>query len=175
MTSTWSQLLSMQTLQRIRRNHALEHATIHLLSARHPNRSFMGRSDARGFFIYGTISTQALAEAAEEALSRLRAGESHLAIHANCGTNIVTSGFLAGGAAFLSLSGSGRDDRWTDRIDRLLMAILTSTLALLVSKPIGIALQKRVTTAADPGAMEIASIRKRVQGRASIHRVLTSG
>lgn len=175
MSSLWREILSIPTLDRIRRNHGLEHATIHLLSGRYPNRSFMGRSDARGFFIYGAISTEALAGAAQEALARLRAGESHLAIHANCGTNIVTSGFLAGGAAFLSLSGGWGDDRWSDRIDRLLMAILTSTLALLVSKPIGIALQKRVTTAADPGDLEITAIRKRAHGRSSIHRVLTSG
>ncbi len=173
MNSLLRSWLEQPVLQKIRRNHALEHATIHLLSARFPDRTLVGRSDPRGFFIYGSVPSEALQEATAEALARLRAGESHLAIHPNCGTNLVTSGFMAGGAAFLSLSGSWSDEGWSDRIDRLLLAILTSTLALILSRPIGILLQRRVTTLAQPGSLRVIGIRRRVQGRTTIHRVLT--
>jgi hypothetical protein len=173
MRSIWRSWMDHPILQHVRRNHALEHATIHLLSARFPDRTFIGRSDARGFYIYGSISTETLRSAIDQALARLQAGESHLAIHPNCGTNIVTSGFLAGSAAFLSLSGGWSEERWSERVDRLLLAILTSTLALIVSRPLGVLLQKRVTTLAQPGDLQVVSIRRRVQGRSTIHRVIT--
>lgn len=173
MTSFWRSWLDQPVLQHIRRNHALEHATIHLLSARFPDRTFVGRSDARGFFIYGAIPTDALQAATDQALARLQAGDSHLAVHPNCGTNLVTSGFLAGGAAFLSLSGGWGEEGWSERIDRLLLAILTSTLALIVSRPLGVLLQRRVTTLAQPGNLHVVAIRRRVQGRNTIHRILT--
>ena len=54
----------------IRRNHALEHATIHLLSARHPHLSLVGRSDTAGFYLFGNVPTELVDEAVHEALSR---------------------------------------------------------------------------------------------------------
>jgi len=87
----------------IRRNHGLEHATINLLSQRHPDRSFAGHSDSKGYWIIGEISTDELAEVAQEALTRLNAGEHNLAIHAHCGTNAVTTGVIAGGLAWMAM------------------------------------------------------------------------
>ena len=46
------------TIARIRRNHGLEHATIHVLSEGHKRFSAQGNSDHRGFHlnIYGDVS-----------------------------------------------------------------------------------------------------------------------
>jgi len=63
----------------VRQNHALEHATVHVLSRVNPYVQIMGRSTDAGFFIYGAVSTQEVASAATEALARLQQGEYHLA------------------------------------------------------------------------------------------------
>jgi hypothetical protein len=158
---------------RIRKNHALEHATVHLLSQSYPRRSLIGRSDYRGFYIYGDISADTLQSVANEALMRLRNGEAQLAIHPNCGTNLVTSALLAGSASFLSLFGS-KDDGWRKRLERLPSAIILALLALLVSQPLGNYFQRRFTTNADIGTLEIISTRRIARGSSFYLRVLTS-
>lgn len=158
---------------RIRKNHALEHATVHILSQRYPHKSLIGRSDNRGFFIHGDLSAEALQSVADEALQRLRNGETQLAVHPNCGTNLVTSALLAGTASFLSLFGS-KDDGWRQRLERLPSAIMLTLFALLISQPLGNYLQRRFTTNADLGSLEILSIRRIERGSSSYLRVLTS-
>jgi hypothetical protein len=94
------------TINRIRRNHGLEHATIHVLSEGHKRFSAQGNSDHRGFHlnIYGDVTEEEVAAAVTEAHRRLRAGERHLAVHPNCGTVLVTTAVLATLAAQAVLS-----------------------------------------------------------------------
>ncbi|HEY7688370.1 MAG TPA: DUF6391 domain-containing protein, partial [Dongiaceae bacterium] len=122
MARLFDRLLANPTISRIRRNHGLEHATIHMLSAQHPRTTLIGRSDADGFYLYGDVSADDIRLAAEAALARLRAGEHDLALHPNCGTSLLTAGVLAGSASFFSLMGTGRE-RWRDRFDRLPLAV----------------------------------------------------
>ena len=172
----WS-LRLIQTLQRpfsrIRRNHGLEHATIHILSRRFPHTSMAGHSDADGFWLLGDLPTEAVQQAVAEALRRLRAGEHELAVHPNCGTNLVTAGTLAGLAGGLAMMGTGR--RWRDRLERLSLAASLATLALLVAQPLGIFLQREVTTSGDPETLEVVDITPTRRGRMKAHRVRTRG
>lgn len=160
-------------LSRIRRNHALEHATIHVLSRRFPKKNLIGRSDSSGFYIYGNITTAELQEAVHEALVRLHRGERRLAIHPNCGTNLVTSATLAGSASFFALLGS-KDEDWRDRLDRLPLAVMATVVALIAAQPLGRLAQERLTTIADPGNLEITAIETMRRGGLTLHRVLTS-
>ena len=73
--------------RRIRQNHALEHATITVLSGMVPDLSISARSSSSGFIILGDMDLGLLRRALDEALRRLQAGEASLAIHPNCGTN----------------------------------------------------------------------------------------
>src|SRR5690554_61768 len=84
-------------IARIRRNHGLEHATIHVLSESHKRFSAQGNSDHRGFHlnIYGDVSEEDVRAAVGEAHRRLKAGEHNLAVHPNCGTVLVTTAALA--------------------------------------------------------------------------------
>src|SRR5947207_14743912 len=75
--------------RRVRRNHALEHATITILSGMVPNLTVSDRSFSNAFVNFGDVDLGLLRRAADEALSRLQAGEAELAIHANCGTGLV--------------------------------------------------------------------------------------
>jgi hypothetical protein len=165
-------ILNRPILSRLRRNHALEHATIHLLSARYPWGTFIGRSDVQGFFLFGDVPGPAVLEAAQEALRRLRAGEARLSIHPNCGTNLLTSGVLATSAAFAAFAGSSSG---RGRLARLPTAILLTALALLLSQPLGTALQRSVTTQADPLGLRLVEVRTWQRGRTTLHRIRTAG
>ncbi len=167
-------ILKFGPIARLRRNHGLEHATIHLLSARYPRATLVGRSDTRGFYLYGEIPTHAVSEAAQQALDRLRSGERHLALHPNCGTNLLTGGILASLSAYFSLLAARKDESWSDRLARLPFVIMLTTLALILAQPLGIAAQRHVTTAGDPGDMEITEIRHLSSHGRAMHRVLTS-
>ena len=164
--------LDRPLLSRLRRNHALEHATIHVLSARFPWGTFVGRSDVRGFFLFADVPGAAVTTAVEEALGRLRAGEARLSIHPNCGTNLLTSGVLAASAAFAAFAGSSNG---RSRFSRLPAAIFLTALALLVAQPLGTALQRSVTTQADPKGLRLTEVRTWQHGRTTLHRVSTSG
>lgn len=148
-------LLDLAPVRRTRRNHGLEHATIHVLSGRFPGLPMAGRSTPYGFYLYGNLSTDDVALAVDEAYRRMREGEAHLAVHPGCGTNYLTSGVFAGMGAFAALSVGGRR-RW----ERLPNAIMAATFALVLSAPIGPMLQARITTTGDLANLEILSVRK---------------
>ena len=173
MPNLLQQLFDNPVVSRMRRNHGLEHATIHVVSQRYPNSSYIGRSDPRGFFIFGDIGTEALHDAVEEALERLHHGEEQLAIHPNCGTNYLTTAVMVAGASFLALMGTGRNERPLDRLLRLPLAIVAAVFALMLAQPLGSALQQRITTSSDPGPLEVTAIRRLSSGRPTVHRVLT--
>ena len=160
--------LNLSLVARVRRNHALEHATIHVLTEKHRSLSVVGRSTPSGFYLYGNLTTEMVVEAAQEALARLRAGEHHLAIHPKCGTNLVTAGSMAGLATFVVLGGSKKR-----RIDLLPSALLAATAALLLAQPIGPLLQARVTTLADLGDLTIKGVRREERRNLMVHFVET--
>ena len=149
-----------------RRNHAVEHATIHILSRMSPQTSMAGRSNSRGFVIYGDLTANAIQQAVQEALERLRAGESHLAIHPNCGTNLVTTALLTSGATLLA--SAGRRRRLLDRIPAGLAAALA---AVFLAQFLGTAIQQRVTTCAELGQVDVVDIQRRQIGMRVLHWV----
>ena len=168
-----STFLESPLISHIRRNHALEHATLHTLSNQLPQTMLMGHSDVGGFWIIGDVPPETLHAAVQEAIARLRAGERQLALHPNCGTNYVTAGTLTGLAGAAAMLGSGR--RLQDKIARLPFAAALATIALIFSQPLGMLLQARVTTSADPGTLEITTITHKKQGHLTVHRVQTRG
>ena len=172
-SSPLTPLLDTPYLLRIRRNHGLEHASMHILSHRFPGRSFSGHSDAGGFWLIGNVSTEEVGAAVQEALLRMNAGEENLAVHPNCGTNFVTSGILAALAGFLAFAGVGR--RLRDRLERLPLAATLSILAMILATPLGLLLQREVTTSGNPGGLRVVSITSRQRGQLVSHRVLTVG
>ncbi len=160
-------VLDAPLVSETRRNHALEHATIHILSGRFPGRAMAGHSNPTGFFLIGDLPTEDVRSAASEALTRLQNGESRLAIHAGCGTNYVVIGALTGLFAIIGMIGTKRT---RERFERFPLLILLSILAFMTGQPLGLALQKRVTTQADPGGLTIVDI---YPVSKTIHRVVT--
>lgn len=168
--SLLQRLLSFQPIDRTRRNHGLEHATITLLSQKHRGLSMVGRSTPNGFYLYGEVPTEEVHDAAQEALQRMKNGEHHLAVHPNCGTNFLTAGFSAAFAAFFGFLGA---NNWRTRMERLPIVAVFSTLALILSQPLGLAIQRDITTSGEMRALEIVSITRKQQGRMTMHTVKT--
>jgi len=160
-------LLDLPFLLEIRRNHALEHATLKILSPKYPAVPMGGHSNPTGYFIIGDVHVDDLRAAADEALKRLRAGEKTLAIHPGCGTNYATSGLLAGSLAWFGLKGNGA---WYKKLWRIPFILPLAVVVWELSKPLGPKLQAKVTTEPNVGIMEIVSVQ---MIRPSLHRVIT--
>jgi len=130
----------------LRRNHALEHATIVVMMEREPGRKLNGFSTDEGFFVQGVRSIAEVESAAREATRRLQNGEKGLAIHRNCGTTIVAANMLAAvfflaalALGFLYLGGSSL----------YLLIVGSVVLAFALRVPLSLLLQRFVTTDAD--------------------------
>ncbi|HEU5379632.1 MAG TPA: DUF6391 domain-containing protein [Ktedonobacteraceae bacterium] len=152
--------MSVQDIQemlpgrRVRQNHALEHATITILSTYVPELRASARSTSHGFTIFGDVDLDRLRLAVNEALRRLQAGESELAIHPNCGTNLVVGlSFLTVGAVLGLNSNRMRA--------RVASAALSSFAGVAAARPLGQLVQKYVTTFPDLRGVRVTRIYRR--------------
>ena len=141
------QLKSMFGNKILRRNHALEHATIVVMMERQPGRKFNGFSTDDGFFVQGVRSLEEVDSAAREAIARLKDGERKLAIHRNCGTTIVAANLLAA-VFFLAALGIGLYLSLSlGNLFLLVVGAMLLSFALRV--PLSLLLQRFVTTEQD--------------------------
>lgn len=95
----------LKELLLLRQVHALEHATVWILSenlhnssseSQGDNQNLGGLSTDKGFYLYGNVQLNSLKFAVNQALNRLKAGDWHLAIHPRCGTNASVEMLLMG-------------------------------------------------------------------------------
>lgn len=163
-------MLELPMISRTRRNHGLEHATIHLLNARVQPLRVAGRSTPFGFYLYGDLKTEDVTWAVNEAIRRLLAGERRLAVHPSCGTNLVTAGLLAGSLALLAAALTGQRSKWYDRLPN---ASFGGVFGVVLAKPFGPWLQANVTTSADMRGMRVRRITRRQVGPVITHYVET--
>ncbi len=140
--------------RRIRQNHALEHATITILSGMIPDLRISARSSSRGFIIFGDVDLGQLRRALNEALYRLQSGESQLAIHPNCGTNLVVGFAMLSFGTLLGMTSSRPRTR-------VASAALSSVAGLAAARPLGELVQKYVTTLPDLEGVQVTDIFRR--------------
>ena len=139
-------VLDWGPFSRVRRNHALEHATLQVMAEKNPRLRMAGYSDPNGFWVIGEVDTQEVEESAQQALdppARRRKQSRH---PSHCGTNLVTTSLLAGAAAAIGMLGAGRTTR--ERVERLPMVISLVALTMMASQPVGPYVQEHVTTSA---------------------------
>lgn len=155
--------------RRVRQNHALEHATVTILARDIPGLAVSARSYARGFTIFAPLDADRVRVAAEEALWRLQAGESRLAIHPNCGTNLAVGTSLALAGSLFALNASAARTR-----ARVASALASTLAGLAAARPLGCVVQRLVTTLPDLRGVRIVSVgQRRVLGRRVVE-VLTA-
>jgi hypothetical protein len=153
----------LKELLMLRQVHALEHATVWVLSNqgqfRPANGAFTtqtnsdlpnqkdnellgGMSTDRGFYLYGQVDTRELRRAVHIALTRITSGEWHLAVHPRCGTNLsvgmlLTAGFALGTSLLLPRG----------PIEQLLGLGFAAITAAQLAPDVGSLAQRYVTTA----------------------------
>ena len=139
-----------------RQVHALEHATIWLLSAginagktrrstsylSADNETISGLSTEKGFFLYGEINPVKLRQAVRSALIRLQQGEENLALHPRCGTNASVAAVLTAGMAITAHLTLPRSP-----LHQIMGVGLAALTANYLAPDLGIYVQKYVTTA----------------------------
>ena len=166
-------ILDYYPISRTRRIHGLEHATMQILNKKFPQVSLGGMSSPHGFTIMGDVTSEDVADAAIEALKRLRAGESDLAQHPNCGTNFAIPGAFAGLAAWLGTLGSGKS--FKQKLERLPLVMVLATTALVLTYPLGPMIQKKFTTSGDPQGLELERVETIVRAGVKLHTITTRG
>ena len=169
---------------RIKRNHGLEHATIHVLSEKHKGFSAQGNSNHRGFYlnIYSnSLSYDDVIEAVNEAFTRMKGGEHSLAVHPNCGTVLLTTATmttLAAQTAFAIESVRQGEDRTSASVftGGFSAAILASVIALITSRSVGLHLQEKYTTEGDLGEMQLLQVKQiKASPVTSVFKALLTG
>ncbi len=168
-------VLEQPVIKRVRRNHGMEHATIHMLNRQRYVLS--GRASWGGFMIYGDVPTEMVEKAAHEALNRLRRGQAQWAVHPNCGTNLVVTGMLTTFVGALGFTGTNRRHAW----ERFPVVLILMMVTSLYSLPIGLEIQRHITTSGEPGGLEIVGIKRRTanmpfrKNPVVVHEVMTRG
>lgn len=169
--STFLQFFNLEFVNSIRSNHALEHATFHVLEGKGQKAALFGLSDAGGFWVVGNVASGLLLDSAHEALTRLEGGEAHLALHENCGTNLVATGVIAGGMAWLGMLGSGKG--FFRKLERLPLVILLASIGLMIAQPLGPVIQEKITTLPTGQNREVIGVQRWGFGSWTIQRIIT--
>jgi hypothetical protein len=140
----------------LRQVHALEHATVWVLSeaknAHTPpgrpntvqidNELLSGLSTDQGFYLYGEVNISNLRRAVSQALYRLTHGEWDLAVHPRCGTNLSVAMLLTAGLAVgVNLLLPFRP------IEQLIGLGIAATTAAEIAPDVGSIAQRYLTTA----------------------------
>lgn len=158
--------------RRLRRNHALEHATMQVLSKRYPGLRMAGISNPKGFYMVADLPTELMTDATLEARKRLQDGEADLAVHPNCGTNIAVSGAIASavaGSVLAVATAAEKKTKWY----HYLIALGAAVPAFFLSKPVGPIVQRYVTTTGDIGKTKVTGVYSQKVCQGSVHKVDT--
>lgn len=140
--------------RRTRQNHALEHATVTVLSGLVSDLRISAHSNSRGFTIFGDVDLGQLRRALDEALRRLQAGEAELAIHPNCGTNLVVGVSLLTIGTLLGMTSSRAQTR-------IASTAVSSVAGMMAARPLGEFVQRHFTTLPDLEGVRVTDIFRR--------------
>lgn len=156
----------LKELLMLRQVHALEHATVWVLSeskniqpatassqnVQIDNELLSGLSTDQGFYLYGEVNISDLRRAVVMALHRLTNGEWDLAVHPRCGTNLSVAMLLTAGLAVgVPLLLPFRP------IEQLIGLGLAATTVAEIAPDLGFLAQRHLTTAI-PFNLEVENI-----------------
>lgn len=135
------------TNKTMRRNHALEHATVNVIEEQYGPTNLSGIATDDGFLIRGSANPSLIYNAAVIGLTRIQRGEKDLALHKRCGTSIAITNLFTSIVFILFLLITGRANIWT--------VFLAIALGSLIGPTLGVVTQKYITTRTDLSDVEI--------------------
>lgn len=148
-----TQLFRVLFNKKVRKNHALEHGAIHVLEESLGRCNIEGMSYEDGFSLKGLVEPSVALYAAQEALERMKRGESSLAIHPRCGTTVVVVNTLSSLLFILLLLSTGS------------LSVLNVVIALFIAHILGpmtsSLAQRYITTDSNVRSLEISGIEVR--------------
>ncbi len=140
-------LVRLLLSRQMRRNHALEHATINLLRRRHARITLFGMPDQHGFHLRGRVPHDAVIRATQEGIRRLKQGERSLAWSRRCPTSLVATQVILS-VIFLVIVLS----IWREFIAPVLLTALMA--GALLGPPVSPYVQRWLLVEPDPGSLE---------------------
>ncbi len=146
------QLFKIAFNQRLRANHALEHATINVIEEHYGPLNIAGLGQENGFIIQGPVDPYTVEEAARAGLARLQRGEKDLAIHRRCGTSMLAANLVASVLVIFLL--------WKMGHFGFFYILLALVGAQFMGPHLGRVLQKFLTTSTKVAGFEIVSVEK---------------
>ena len=136
----------------VRRNHAIEHATVSILTEQKIKSAVIGFAIPSGFIIYSKSDKDEILSAANHGLKLMKSGISEISISQFCGTNLVVAALLTGVSTLLLGKILGKKSK------NILNITNGFLLSALLSKPIGRIVQKYVTTDSNVKNIQIKNI-----------------
>ncbi len=165
-----SQLYRIATEPLLRKNHALEHATLNVIEEHYGAQPISGLARKDGFVLRSqgsSVSPHLIEEAAKTGLRRLQNGEERLAIHPRCGTSTAAANLMFSAVFLAVLFGIGE---WS------LPVLLVALVSINVLGPrIGQLLQRFLTTSSDVQGMEIVRVSSGYSQRGIFGALLRGG
>lgn len=152
-------LVGLLRSERIRKNHALLHGTISVLEERFGRLNGEGVASDDGFSLRGGLDRQEVFAAAQQALVRLRGGETSLAFRRRCGAAVMMSAIPIGLVALVLLW-------WESRVT-LFGAGAVVALAFGSAYLAAPFLQRRLLSP-DLGSMEVVGVEERFRRRGAV-------
>lgn len=134
----------------VRRNHAIEHATVHVLEELYGAKMVDGCATTEGFRIRAAVDPVLIFDAAREGLSRLQRGDGALAINRRCATALLVSYFAVGGSLVSLLLTTHN----VSPLNLALVLILTVAATPKISRVV----QRFLTTSLDVKGMSIGGV-----------------
>lgn len=144
------QLIKIAFNQRLRANHALEHATINVIEEHFGCLNIAGLGQENGFIIQGPVDPYTVEEAARAGLVRLQRGEKYLAIHRRCGTSMLAANLVSSILIILLL--------WKAGYFGIFYILLALVGAQFLGPHLGRIFQRYLTTSTEVGGIEIVGV-----------------
>jgi hypothetical protein len=144
------QLVKIAFNQRLRANHALEHATINVIEEHFGCMNIAGLGQENGFIIQGPIDPYTVEEAARAGLMRLQRGEKDLAIHRRCGTSMLAANLVSSILIIYLL--------WKIGYFGIFYILLALVVAQFLGPHLGRLFQKYLTTSTNVEGLEIVDV-----------------
>ena len=163
-------MISMEIgfINKIRRNHAVEHATVAVMVEDGLHGLVAGYATSNGFWLFSKAGNQEVMNASKNALARLCHGENNLAVSKNCGTNIALTVIMTDLA--FQLYRRVTKSKSSDLGPRILIA----AASIAISNPLGLKIQQYFTTLSDVSQVRIIKVNSYKFGKMYLHKVNTA-